>query len=145
MDATAISARVPELATSSVMHARAKIPRCSFTSSEFAGARLSPFRVNSLASNKPRPAPVLVSASMKRNPKRLKYAGGSRQANDVDVVTVDPLGSDASWKLKGIADLIKEGAVGLIPTDTVYALVCDVKNRDAIDRLYRYALDSLKP
>ncbi|CAI5477697.1 unnamed protein product [Closterium sp. Yama58-4] len=89
---------------------------------------------------------VLVTANMKRNPKRLKYAGGSRPANEVDVVTVDPSGSDASWKLRGIADLIKEGAVGLIPTDTVYALVCDVKNRDAIDRLYRIKqLDPKKP
>lgn len=91
-----------------------------------------------------RGAPV-VTASAKRNPRRLKYAD-SQQSSDVDVISVDPNGSDASWKLKGIADLIKDGAVGVIPTDTVYAIVCDVKNRDAIDRLYRIKnLDPKKP
>lgn len=36
-------------------------------------------------------------------------------------VKVDPSGED-TWKLEPIIDLIKEGAVGVIPTDTVYAL-----------------------
>lgn len=34
-------------------------------------------------------------------------------------VEVDPSGTD-SWKLEPVADLLKEGAVGVIPTDTVY-------------------------
>lgn len=34
-------------------------------------------------------------------------------------VKVDPSGED-SWKLDPVVELLKEGAVGVIPTDTVY-------------------------
>lgn len=34
-------------------------------------------------------------------------------------VEVDPFGAD-SWKLDPIVELLNEGAVGVIPTDTVY-------------------------
>lgn len=34
-------------------------------------------------------------------------------------VEVDPSGVD-SWKLEPVVELLKEGAVGIIPTDTVY-------------------------
>jgi tRNA A37 threonylcarbamoyladenosine synthetase subunit TsaC/SUA5/YrdC len=54
----------------------------------------------------------------------------------VITVQVDPFGSD-TWRLDQIVDLIKNGGVGVIPTDTVYAIVCDLKHREAIDRLYR--------
>lgn len=35
-------------------------------------------------------------------------------------VEIDPLGAD-SWKLDPVIDLLRQGAVGVIPTDTVYA------------------------
>lgn len=34
-------------------------------------------------------------------------------------VEADPSGTD-SWKLEPVVDLLKQGAVGVIPTDTVY-------------------------
>lgn len=34
-------------------------------------------------------------------------------------VEVDPSGSD-TWKLEPVVKLLQEGAVGVIPTDTVY-------------------------
>lgn len=34
-----------------------------------------------------------------------------------------------------IVDALREGAVIIYPTDTVYAIGCDMKNKDAIDRL----------
>ena len=34
-------------------------------------------------------------------------------------VEADPSGAD-SWKLEAVVDLLKDGAVGVIPTDTVY-------------------------
>lgn len=37
-------------------------------------------------------------------------------------VEVDPAGSD-SWKLDPMIELLKEGAVGVIPTDTVYTVL----------------------
>lgn len=36
-------------------------------------------------------------------------------------VDVDPSGAD-SWKLEPVVQLLKEGAVGVIPTDTVYVI-----------------------
>lgn len=43
---------------------------------------------------------------------------------DVDrmlCVEMDPLGED-TWKLEPVIELIKDGGVGVIPTDTVYDL-----------------------
>ena len=38
-------------------------------------------------------------------------------------VQVEPSGEDF-WKLDPVVDLINSGAVGVIPTDTVYAIQC---------------------
>ncbi|CAL1391432.1 unnamed protein product [Linum trigynum] len=51
-------------------------------------------------------------------------------------VEADPNGED-SWKLDPIVELLKQGAVGVIPTDTLYAIVCDLKSPSAIERLRR--------
>lgn len=40
-------------------------------------------------------------------------------------VEVDPSGAD-SWKLESVVNLLKEGAVGVIPTDTVYEFVSNL-------------------
>jgi len=40
---------------------------------------------------------------------------------EVITVQVDPFGSD-TWRLDQIVDLIKNGGVGVIPTDTVYVI-----------------------
>ncbi|KAL3676143.1 hypothetical protein R1sor_026091 [Riccia sorocarpa] len=87
-----------------------------------------------------------AQATVKRSPKRLKYASGvNRKGSNVVYVEVGPSGSD-DWKLESVVELIKGGAVGVIPTDTVYAIVCDLKNRAAIERLYRIKnMDAKKP
>lgn len=46
--------------------------------------------------------------------------GITDQVDDLLYVEVDPSGAD-SWKLERVVNLLKEGAVGVIPTDTVYA------------------------
>ncbi|KAF6161464.1 hypothetical protein GIB67_009343 [Kingdonia uniflora] len=77
-----------------------------------------------------------ISAA-KRNPKRLKYSAPRFTKGDGFVyVEVDPSGDD-SWKLEPVVKLLREGAVGVIPTDTVYAIVCDLKSHSAIERLRR--------
>ncbi|XP_022852323.1 uncharacterized protein LOC111373951 isoform X2 [Olea europaea var. sylvestris] len=74
-------------------------------------------------------------AVVKRSPKRLKYSAPRFTKDDgLLYVDVDPFGSDA-WKLDPIVELLKEGAVGVIPTDTVYAIACDLRSHSAIDRL----------
>ncbi|KAG8366771.1 hypothetical protein BUALT_Bualt16G0002400 [Buddleja alternifolia] len=76
-------------------------------------------------------------AVIKKSPKRLKYSAPRFTKEDgLLYVEVDPFGSD-SWKLDPVVDLLKGGAVGVIPTDTVYAIVCDLRNNAAIERLRR--------
>jgi len=71
-------------------------------------------------------------AKRAKNPKRLKY---SIEEVSTTYLSVEADGSD-SWRLKEVADALNQGGVGIIPTDTVYALVCDVDNSRAVQRLY---------
>ena len=41
------------------------------------------------------------------------------QEDELLYVEADPSGTD-SWKLDSVVELLKAGAVGVIPTDTVY-------------------------
>ncbi|WVZ92012.1 hypothetical protein U9M48_038111 [Paspalum notatum var. saurae] len=87
-----------------------------------------------------------VVALHKRNPKRLKYAA-ERQFTRGDTgmlrVEVEPSGEDF-WKLDSVIDLISRGAVGVIPTDTVYSIVCDLSNNESIERLRSILCRSLR-
>ncbi|KAE9448980.1 hypothetical protein C3L33_19122, partial [Rhododendron williamsianum] len=99
---------------------------------------LNPFpsRVSFQSVEPPR-ARFVPMAVVKRNPKRLKYSAPRFTKEDGLVyVKVDPSGED-SWKLDPIVELLKEGAVGVIPTDTVYAIACDMNSNSAIERLRR--------
>ncbi|KAL4354603.1 hypothetical protein GQ457_06G040790 [Hibiscus cannabinus] len=79
---------------------------------------------------------VLAMAS-KRNPKRLKYSAPRlSKVDDLVYVEADPSGKE-NWKLEPLIELLNQGAVGVIPTDTVYAIVCHLKSHSAIDRLRR--------
>lgn len=93
-----------------------------------------------------KPHRFTVFAVIKRSPKRLKYSAPRfRKANGLVYVEVDPFGSD-SWKLDPVVELLKEGAVGVIPTDTVYAIVCNLKSQSAIERLHRITnVEASKP
>ncbi|XP_049346341.1 uncharacterized protein LOC125810888 [Solanum verrucosum] len=76
-------------------------------------------------------------AVVKRSPKRLKYSAPRLTKEDgLLYVQVDQFGSD-SWKLDPVVELLKGGAVGVIPTDTLYAIVCDLNSHSAIERLRR--------
>lgn len=44
-----------------------------------------------------------------------------------------------------VVRLLKNGAVGVIPTDTVYGLVCQAANQGAVERLYGLKDRELKP
>ncbi|CAN6989226.1 hypothetical protein IGI04_002545 [Brassica rapa subsp. trilocularis] len=99
----------------------------------------------SLASFTPRRRNVAM-ASAKRSPKRLKYSTPRfTKEGEFVSIEVDPSGAD-SWKLEPVIELLKQGAVGVIPTDTVYAIVCDCKNHSAVERLRRIKkIESSKP
>lgn len=45
-----------------------------------------------------------------------------------------------------LADIIKEGGVGVLLTDTIYGLVADANNREAVEKVYKVrGRDSQKP
>ncbi|CAL9117296.1 unnamed protein product [Musa textilis] len=93
------------------------------------------------------PRHLPVRALMKRNPKRLKYSTPRffKKWEAMVYVEMDPLGSE-TWRLEPVIKLIKEGAVGVIPTDTVYAIVCDLRSYSSIERLRRIKdIESKKP
>ncbi len=46
---------------------------------------------------------------------------------------------------KKLIELINQGSIGLLPTDTVYGLVCSAKNRQSIDRIYKAKGREKKP
>jgi L-threonylcarbamoyladenylate synthase len=50
-----------------------------------------------------------------------------------------------SIKNKQLIPLLRGGKVGVLPTDTVYGLVCDAKNVDAVEHLYRLKSREHKP
>ncbi|KAJ1378775.1 YrdC-like domain [Sesbania bispinosa] len=94
---------------------------------------------------------------VKRSPKRLKYNAANRFTKETVIfvgaltwfdwiiitrrmvllyIEADSSASD-SWRLEPVINLLKEGAVGVIPTDTLYAIACDLRSHSAIERLRR--------
>ena len=71
--------------------------------------------------------------------KKGKKGGGgtsvTSRPSSAAYVTVSEDGSD-DWRLDEIASLIRDGHVGIIPTDTKYALVCDLESRAGVQTLY---------
>ncbi|GMH32545.1 hypothetical protein BSKO_00379 [Bryopsis sp. KO-2023] len=79
---------------------------------------------------------VSVGAKGTRAAKRYKYSSrATLEAHQPVFVSVKPDGSD-SWRLDPIAELLRNGGVGIIPTDTLPAVVCDSGNKDAVEKLY---------
>lgn len=71
--------------------------------------------------------------------------GSSRKTTSCQLIEVDPAGLDI-WRLDAVIELLLEGGVGIIPTDTYPALVCDVTAKSAVQRLYTAAdLAAKKP
>ena len=62
-------------------------------------------------------------------------AGGTAVAGDTLHVTLEADGSD-DWRLDEVADAIRAGGVGIIPTDSRYAFVVDLESRDGVQTLY---------
>lgn len=76
-----------------------------------------------------------VAAGAKRG-KGGKGGGGAALASDTTLhVTLEADGSD-EWRLDDIADAIRAGCVGIIPTDSKYAFVVDLESRDGVQTLY---------
>lgn len=136
-----------EMAFQAILQPRIEAFSLSF-SSTLPTRRLGPYRshLSHAALTTTVPRLQVLAFAVKRSPKRLKYAAPRFTKEDELVYAeVDPSGAD-SWKLEPVVNLLKDGAVGVIPTDTVYALVCDLRNHSAIERLRRIKnIEPLKP
>ncbi|KAH9614077.1 hypothetical protein KSS87_003164 [Heliosperma pusillum] len=108
---------------------------------------LSPFRRTVVSFRPPKPSTFSLQAkAVKKSPKRLKYSTPRFSKEDgLLYIEVDPSGAD-SWKLEPVIEQLKQGAVGVIPTDTVYAIVCDMNSHSALERLRRIKdIETTKP
>ena len=47
------------------------------------------------------------------------------------------------WRMTEVAALVRNDGLGVIPTDTTYAYVCDMRSKPAVERLY--AIKKLNP
>ncbi|KAK9833123.1 hypothetical protein WJX74_007940 [Apatococcus lobatus] len=72
-----------------------------------------------------RGALLITSAKGGKRKKASSGGGGGKRSNDCTIVTVEQDGSDL-WRLATVTEQLRQGAVGIIPTDTYPALVCDV-------------------
>ncbi|BDA40540.1 Uncharacterized protein YciO [Coccomyxa sp. Obi] len=70
-----------------------------------------------------------------RAAKRGKGESGGGRSSGPLYITVERDGSDL-WRLDPVINMLKEGALGILPTDTYPALVCDIEARKAVERLY---------
>ena len=73
------------------------------------------------------------SASSASGGSNLKASG--KASSSPLFLSVEPNGGDA-WRLDDIAHRIRLGHIGIIPTDTRYAFVADLENKDAVQLLY---------
>jgi tRNA threonylcarbamoyl adenosine modification protein (Sua5/YciO/YrdC/YwlC family) len=51
------------------------------------------------------------------------------------LLTIDPVEPE-SWLIGRVAEVLRRGGIVVLPTDTVYALVCSFTDSEAIRRLY---------
>lgn len=89
----------------------------------------------------------VVTVCSLRSAKRLKYsaAGQKPSGREPSIVEIDP-GAGEEWKVASVVEQLKAGAVGIIPTDTLPAIVADLENREAVLKLYRVKeMNSKKP
>eukprot|EP00976_Prorocentrum_cordatum_P098953 1191625-Prorocentrum_minimum.AAC.1 len=75
-------------------------------------------------------------AFVSRNRLTVCAAKGGNRNHACLYVEVSEDGSDV-WRLDPVIDLLRKGGVGVIPTDSLYAFVCDINNNKAVDMMYK--------
>lgn len=81
---------------------------------------------------------VGITSAVQRTTRVDARKHGSRGMGETKSPLLITVQSDLSdvWRLDPVIELLQQGQVGIIPTDTVPALVCDLENRDAVQTLY---------
>lgn len=79
-----------------------------------------------------------IRAHAKKKPRKTNYGSDDGEGSintSTEVILVSSDASDA-WRLDEVADLVRAGSVGIVPTDTYPALVCDLENKEAVRVMY---------
>ncbi|CAG9460112.1 unnamed protein product [Pedinophyceae sp. YPF-701] len=99
-------------------------------------AQCRPLTYNLARSSRPKPPSRRCATRAHPAARRTKY-----REEKMKVRREEPLylrvHEGTAWKLAQIGQMLQQGAVGIIQTDTNPAFVCDLHNREAVDRLYR--------
>eukprot|EP01025_Chloroclados_australasicus_P068706 TRINITY_DN9565_c1_g1_i2.p2 TRINITY_DN9565_c1_g1~~TRINITY_DN9565_c1_g1_i2.p2 ORF type:complete len:220 (-),score=2.65 TRINITY_DN9565_c1_g1_i2:16-675(-) len=110
------------------------IQKCQFAGGiRFCYARLQSKRCRS--SQCTRVFKVYAYTEKKQRSKYRQQGAHSNPSSEPLYVEVQEDGSD-SWRLEPVIELLKNGGVGIIPTDSYPALVCSLNNLGAVQRLY---------
>ncbi|CAM9123719.1 unnamed protein product [Phaeothamnion confervicola] len=67
---------------------------------------------------------------------KLRGATKTPPAILVEVERLNPIEAEA-WKLQPVIDILRDGGVGIIPTDTSFAFVCDVHSRQGVEKIFQ--------
>mmetsp|Transcript_14167 Transcript_14167/g.20011 ORF Transcript_14167/g.20011 Transcript_14167/m.20011 type:complete len:180 (-) Transcript_14167:407-946(-) len=67
--------------------------------------------------------------------KALKSASRTKSPSCLEI-EVDEF-SDDLWKLTPVVEILKDGGVGILPTDTCYVFCCDVHSRRGVDKIFQ--------
>eukprot|EP00892_Ulva_mutabilis_P007075 jgi/Ulvmu1/473/UM001_0481.1 len=84
-------------------------------------------------SSRRRTACHVTKVNMRRMQK-YKSNGSRGRETPCQHIEVQPDGSDV-WRLDSLAEMLENGAVGIIPTDSYPALVCDLERQEAVKAL----------
>ena len=58
----------------------------------------------------------------------------NKKAVDTSFIVVEDIHSDL-WRVESVLSIIRDGGVGVIPTDTCYSFVTSLSSREGFDRL----------
>jgi tRNA threonylcarbamoyl adenosine modification protein (Sua5/YciO/YrdC/YwlC family) len=73
------------------------------------------------------------------------YLGQVPEGRDQVILDIDPV-EPQPWLLVRAVQVLREGGIVVMPTDTVYGLTCGITHHDAIRRIYKLKdMDSKKP
>jgi len=77
----------------------------------------------------------MATVAMQHKSKKRQQMYGKRDSKGGQYLSVLPDFSDL-WRLDKVVNLIKDGAVGILPTDTFPAFVCNLEDKNAVRQLY---------
>jgi len=89
-----------------------------------------------------------MTRSTTRSVQQLSANGGSKPSKtkkgSPDFIVIEDFYSD-SWKLDAVVEKLKQGKIGVIPTDTCYSFVALLSNKKAVEAVMKVKGSGKKP